>query len=36
LEASDLPPGYWINLGVVANLALCLLGLFMAAYFLLS
>lgn len=34
LAAPDL--GYWTNLGVVTNLSLCLLGLFMAAYFLSS
>ena len=32
LGAGEIPPGYWVNAGVLTNLALALLGLTLAAY----
>jgi putative membrane protein len=36
LGEAEIPKGYWLNLGVVTNLALALLGLALAAYMALS
>ena len=32
LGAEEIPPGYWVNGGVLTNLAMALLGLILAAY----
>jgi putative membrane protein len=32
LGSGEIPPGYWINGGVLTNVALSLLGLMLAAY----
>jgi len=32
LGAAEIPPGYWLNLPVLTNLVLALLGLMLAAY----
>jgi putative membrane protein len=32
LGSGEIPPGYWVNGGVLTNLALAVLGLMLAAY----
>lgn len=32
LSPQEIPPGYWVNMGVVTNLVLAVLGLMLAAY----
>jgi hypothetical protein len=32
LGSGEIPPGYWINGGVLTNVVLALLGLLLAAY----
>lgn len=32
LGAKEIPPGYWVNGGVLTNIAMALLGLALAAY----
>ena len=35
LGSEEIPPGYWVNGGVLTNLAVALLGLALAAYLIL-
>lgn len=32
LSPQEIPPGYWVNMGVVTNLVLAVLGLILAVY----
>lgn len=32
LSPEEIPPGYWVNMGVVTNLVLAVLGLMLAVY----
>lgn len=36
LSPQEIPPGYWVNMGVITNLTLAVLGLMLALYAALS